>query len=107
MPLDDAMALISRNFEAYVKELREKALTVAAAPPVPAPSPAAAVTAAAAAKTPEFVVPDKQTHYLLNLLADNRILTLEELDTVIKYLEERRRKLLEAKGIRPGKRCTF
>lgn len=75
MPLDDAMSLVARSFDRYVQSLREKA----APPPRPAPAP--------------FMAPEPGISYLLNLLADNRQLTLVELDKVINYLTERRNKL--------------
>nr|KAG5707999.1 hypothetical protein BaRGS_025137 [Batillaria attramentaria] len=45
--------------------------------------------------------------YLLNLLADNRQLTVEELDKVIMYLKERKDKLLEAEGLPPSNGTTL
>ena len=90
MPLEDALKLIVRTFEAYIQEIREKATAPPPAPPPPAP---------ARRDTPEFLPPDEHTAYLLNLLADNRILTLEELERVIGYLEKRRKVYLEQKGL--------
>lgn len=81
MPVDDAVALIGRSFDAYQLAKREKE--------------AAAVAARA---PPPFVPPSQDILYLLNLLADKRQLTVDELDKVIKYLTERRDKLLEAEG---------
>lgn len=100
MPMEDALSLVSRNFEAYVKELREKAL----APPTPAPAPAPTPAPAALAPSkPDFIAPDAQMSYLLNLLADNRHLTAEELDKVVQYLRERRDRIIESQGgKRPG-----
>ncbi|XP_064599452.1 LOW QUALITY PROTEIN: nuclear receptor coactivator 5-like [Liolophura sinensis] len=77
MPLDDAMSLVARSFDRYVQSVREKA----APPPRPAPGPA------------PFITPEPGISYLLNLLADNRQLTVVELDKVISYLTERRNKL--------------
>ena len=92
MPLEDAMKLVARNFDAYLKDLREKQLR-AAGPPTAAP-----MSAAAAAKA-EFTLPDAETHYLLNLLADNRFLSIEELDTVLRYLDDRRDRLATLQGL--------
>jgi radial spoke head protein 4A len=83
MPFEDALNLITRNFETYTQEVREKA---------------GGVPSAGKSDPPEFIPPDQNTHYLLNLLADNRILTLEELDTVIAYLNKRRDRIVAVKG---------
>lgn len=81
MPLDDAIALVGRSFEKYVEGLREKA------------------KAAAAPLTARVFLPaTAEVAYLLNLLADNRALTIDELNTVIKYLQERRDKLIDAES---------
>ncbi|KAK3086625.1 hypothetical protein FSP39_021183 [Pinctada imbricata] len=94
MPVEDAMTLISRSFETYVQKEREKAAPPPERAP-PAPAPAAART------LPPFLPPTSDIAYLLNLLADNRQLTTEELDKVIIYLRERRDKLYESEGRRP------
>ena len=88
MPLDDAIVLIARNFEAYMLELREKATATVVAP-APAPKK-------------DFVPPDQHTVYLLNLLADSRFLTVDELDRVISYLQTRRHQLAEGAPKAPG-----
>ena len=87
MPLDDAITLMTRNFEVYVQELREKATQR---------------ETSSRKEPPEFLPPDQHTSYLLNLLADNRILTLEELDHVLGYLQKRRQKIIGTKGGRTG-----
>ncbi|XP_076111814.1 uncharacterized protein LOC143080046 isoform X6 [Mytilus galloprovincialis] len=94
MPVDDAITLIGRSFDAYQLAKREKE-TAAARP--------AAVTPAPARAPPPFVPPSQDILYLLNLLADKRQLTIEELDKVITYLTERRNVLLEAEGRIPPK----
>ena len=43
-------------------------------------------------------------HYLLNLLVDNRYLNIDEIDSVISYLNERRKRLEEKRGTSA---CTF
>ena len=83
MPAADAMVLIAKHFEIYLQDLRQKM---------------GAKTAGAPA-APEFIPPDKETHYLLNLLADNRILTVAELDKVISYLEQRRARIQGRKTV--------
>ena len=84
MPMEDAIILVGRSFQKYVDGLREKAAASAAPPPV-ASAPAARV----------FLPPSGEVSYLLNLLADNRALTVSELDCVLKYLHERRDKLVD------------
>ncbi|XP_048752410.2 nuclear receptor coactivator 5-like isoform X3 [Ostrea edulis] len=96
MPVDDALTLVGRSFETYVQTAREK--TAAAAPPPERGAPAAPPTARA---PPPFLPPGPDITYLLNLLADNRQLTIEEIDKVIGYLRERRDKLYETEGRRP------
>ncbi|XP_013421667.1 nuclear receptor coactivator 5-like isoform X2 [Lingula anatina] len=82
MPLDDAMSLVARNYEQYLKELRAKA-------PVPPPKV-------------DFTPPDPSIAYLLNLMADGRQLTLEELEKVLKYVKERRDQMLPKRGVSAG-----
>ncbi|CAL1528072.1 unnamed protein product [Lymnaea stagnalis] len=88
MPLDDAIALVGRSFEKYVEGLREKAK--AASVPL--------TTAVAPISARVFLPASAEVAYLLNLLADNRALTVDELNTVIKYLQERRDKLIDAES---------
>ncbi len=92
MPLEDALILVGRKFDEYIQDIRAKS---APAPAVP--------RAAGPPGSQDFLPPDGQVHYLLNLLADNRFLTLEELDKVISYLNERRKSM--AAGGPPGKMC--
>lgn len=86
MPFDDAMSLLAINFDQYVRDQKEKATSQAALAP------------AAAAATPSFKLPDHHMHYLLNLLADKRYLSLDEIDQVMKYLQERRNELVVQQG---------
>ena len=91
MPLEDAIALVGRSFHKYVDGLREKAKAEAEA------SSSASSAANPAAPLPRvFLPPSSEVNYLLNLLADNRALTVPELDQVIKYLQERKAKLVDA-----------
>ncbi|KAK3597577.1 hypothetical protein CHS0354_018173 [Potamilus streckersoni] len=92
MPLEDAISLILRSHDQYLQAAREKTATQA----LPTPRP----QAPAVPSTP-FIPPGAETSYLLNLLADNRQLTIEELDKVIIYLKERKEKLMEVEGRRP------
>jgi hypothetical protein len=59
MPVDDAVSLIGRSFDAYQLTKREKEATAAR------PAPTSAVRA-----PPPFVPPSQDILYLLNLLAD-------------------------------------
>lgn len=86
MPLDDALALVARSFDKYLQAEKEKA---------------AALSSSAKLPSVPFLPPAKEIAYLLNLLADNRQLTVDELNKVIVYLKERRDKLMEAEGIPP------
>ncbi|XP_067652006.1 nuclear receptor coactivator 5-like [Haliotis asinina] len=88
MPVEDAVGLVGRSFEKYVQSLKEKAAAAPAAAPIPASAPGA--------RPPPFLPPSKEVSYLLNLLADNRQLTLEELDKIIMYLRDRRDKMIES-----------
>lgn len=92
------MSLINRNFQIFLRERQERLAKATALPP---PPPAVPVAPVAGAPPPEFVVPDKYTRYLLNLLADDRILTLDELDKIMDYLEERRYRYTQVKGGTP------
>ena len=91
MPLDDAIALIKRSFESYVQTLREKNTPPAAAAPPPTPP---------APRYPSlgFTPPDSDLTYLLNLLADKRQLTLDEIDKVMDYMKVRRNQQMESEG---------
>lgn len=72
MPVDDAVALILRNFEAYMRG--DKVLPMA--------MPNAPVSLNE--RHPEPI------QILLNLLADNRALTTLQYDRIIKYLQDKR-----------------
>ncbi|XP_045192584.1 nuclear receptor coactivator 5-like isoform X2 [Mercenaria mercenaria] len=91
MPLEDAMKLVATSFEKYIQTQREKA--AAPTPALPGAAPAAG--------SPPFLPPSADIAYLLNLLADNRQLTIEELGKVIDYLKERKEKMMINEGIRP------
>lgn len=80
MPLDDALGLIGKKFEEYVREIRERG------------------TAGGSRGTDDFLPPTAHVHYLLNLLVDNRFLNADELDSVINYLNERKRRIVSKRG---------
>ena len=88
MPLDDAVDLVVSSFESYIQSQREKA--------------AAPASAGARAPPPPFVPPSSDVSYLLNLLADNRQLTIEEIEKIVDYLQERKNKMLIAEGRQPA-----
>jgi radial spoke head protein 4A len=85
MPVDDAITLITRSFDKYVIDRRDRADSFGPPPP-PLPGPPGPVG-------PElsFLPAGPRVQYLLNLLADQRFLTIAELTVVIDYLVERRR----------------
>ena len=92
MPLDDALDLVVSSFESYIQSQREKAAGPSAA------APAAPATRGA---PPPFVPPSSDVSYLLNLLADNRQLTIEEIEKVLEYLQDRKNKMMIAEGRQP------
>lgn len=88
MPMEDAMKLVASSFEKYIQTQREKV----AGPPA----------SSAQSALPPFLPPPADVSYLLNLLADNRQLTVEELDKVIDYLRQRKEKLVGTEGGKPS-----
>lgn len=74
MPVDDAIQLIARNFDTYVRGEKSGGQSTVAIGPAPL----------ANERHPEAI------QILLNLLADNRQLTTLQYDRVIKYLQDRR-----------------
>ncbi|XP_030910368.1 nuclear receptor coactivator 5 isoform X1 [Melopsittacus undulatus] len=96
MPQADAMMLVARNYERYKTECREKERDE--------------IARQAAKMADEAVLQERERpgpgdegargghppaiQTLLNLLADNRYLTAEEMDKVINYLRERKERLL-------------
>ena len=97
MPLDDAIDLVVSSFESYIQSQREKASAPAVATTAAAPG-----SATARAAPPPFIPPSSDVSYLLNLLADNRQLTVEEIEKVVDYLQERKNKMLVAEGRQPS-----
>ncbi|GFN77973.1 nuclear receptor coactivator 5 [Plakobranchus ocellatus] len=93
MPMNDAIELIGRSFEEYVDTLREKAKAASAASSAidDTPKPDTFTSASRV-----FLPASSEVAYLLNLLADNRALTISELGDVIQYLKDRRDKLIDA-----------
>lgn len=88
MPLDDALKLVARNFHDYLRNQRE------------------AMDRDRSERGPyQGALPaDKEMQFLLRVLADGRSITLSEIESVIRYLQERRDKLKSPQGDRgpPG-----
>ncbi|BFZ19427.1 hypothetical protein BsWGS_22466 [Bradybaena similaris] len=80
MPMEDAITYIMDSFHSYVEGLKKKAKGDALKPP--------------GISSGSFLQASPDVAYLLHLLADNRNLTYEELDTIIQYLTKRRDKLV-------------
>ncbi len=115
MPLEDAMGLIGRNFDRYMQNLRDKSglpppaapigQSRAAAPQVSPPNrqggppqsgggPTASISSSMApASGVELTIPQ-----LLNLLADGKQLTIDELARVIEFLQELRQRMIRDQG---------
>ncbi|XP_062479712.1 nuclear receptor coactivator 5 isoform X2 [Pezoporus occidentalis] len=96
MPQVDAMLLVARNYERYKTECREKERDEIA-------RQAAKMADEAVLQERERAGPGDEgargshppaIQTLLNLLADNRYLTAEEMDKVINYLRDRKERLL-------------
>ena len=94
MPLEDAMSLITRNYDRYIQELREKRSQTASGTAT-AGKPGADGQAAA----------ELTLTQLFSLLADGRQLTIAEVDRVITFLEEMRERMAEDQGVAPRKKA--
>ncbi|KFV18607.1 Nuclear receptor coactivator 5, partial [Tauraco erythrolophus] len=96
MPQADAMVLVARNYERYKTESREKECEEIARQAAKMADEAVLQERERPPPAEEGVrgghPPGIQT--LLNLLADNRYLTAEEMDKVINYLRDRKERLL-------------
>ena len=102
MPLDDALSLVARSFEKFLQAEKEKVAALSSGTAAATTVTDPVVPSVASHVGPvSFLPPPKEISYLLNLLADNRQLTADELDKVIAYLKERKSKLLAAEGIPP------
>ena len=103
MPVDDAITLITRSFDKYMLDRRERTEGHGAGAGR-APPPASQ-------EGQSFLPATPRIQQLLDLLADRRHLTAAELTLVIDYLVERRHQLEPSRGIsaRPGwlKVCIF
>lgn len=89
MPMQDAMMLVAHNYDAYKVENREKEREE---------------IARKAAKMADDVLlrePDRESHPVsvltaITLLAENRFVTPEEMDSLISYLKDKRTRLLRS-----------
>ena len=90
MPLDDALTMIGGQFDEYLADMRKKAAAAAATPtPTPTPAPVSPVVPKS-----DFPPPSRNIQYLLNLVADSRFLSLQEIDELLDYLQARRKHLV-------------
>lgn len=76
MPLEDAIKLVNKSFHEYLKTVYEKTT------PIIDPG------------SLDIMPPDSEISYLLNLLMDNRFLTVDELNKLIRYLIDRRDRVI-------------
>eukprot|EP00057_Strongylocentrotus_purpuratus_P026803 XP_011681277.1 PREDICTED: nuclear receptor coactivator 5 isoform X2 [Strongylocentrotus purpuratus] len=88
MPLEDAMNLVTRNYDRYILELREKRGLVASGE-----------TTAKVGADGQSAATELTLTQLFSLLADGRQLTLAEVDRVITFLEEMRNRMAEDQGL--------
>lgn len=88
MPLEDAMNLVTRNYDRYILELREKRGLVASGE-----------TTAKVGADGQSAATELTLTQLFSLLADGRQLTLAEVDRVITFLEEMRNRMAEDQGV--------
>ncbi|XP_038068564.1 nuclear receptor coactivator 5-like isoform X2 [Patiria miniata] len=118
MPLEDALALVDRNFSTYLQDravpVKSSSSSAPAAPmaplpgepplpksqpplpPTPQPPAPPAAPTALAIPAVELTIPQ-----LINLLADRKQLTLSEMDRVISHLQAVRRKMAIEQGLNP------
>lgn len=89
MCLDDAITLLSQNYTAYLAEEKQRK-KLAVAPP-----PAAAVTSAATQQADDktFLRPDPKVRRLIQFLADDSHLMMDEIEEIIVYLKRRQDEL--------------
>ncbi|XP_071784994.1 uncharacterized protein [Asterias amurensis] len=128
MPLEDALSLVERNYTNYLQDRSapaklppKSALPVASAhtalaaaphtlPPLPSeptqlrtqpPLPSAATPASGQTSPAAMVIPNVELTIpqLINLLADRKQLTIQEMDRVIGHLQAVRRKMAVEQGV--------
>lgn len=87
MPMEDAITLVTRSYDKYMLEKQDR---------ISSDKSQRSAEDMGMKKCPDFLRPTANTLYLLNLLADNRYLTVDELDTVVDYLQLRRDRLVKS-----------
>lgn len=87
MPFEDAIVMIAQSFTEWKRSLCDDT-----GPPMPNTPPVS--------MRPEFIPPDKHLIYLLSLAADCRHLNIEDLDDIIAYMTDRRRRLAADLGLK-------
>ncbi|XP_073415463.1 nuclear receptor coactivator 5 isoform X2 [Dendrobates tinctorius] len=98
MPLADAMVLVARSYERYKVEKREKEREDIARQAAKLSADAVLRERTGALDEGIRAPPPPGIMTLLNLLADNRYVTAEEIDKVILYLRDRKERILALSG---------
>lgn len=100
MPLDDAILLVSRNFDTYMQALRERERSRDRGPPLPgdplAPRKGFGIPGAVSSVVPSPY--SREISQLLNIAADGRPLTVDEYTLVIDEFTKIRNDLLRKEG---------
>lgn len=103
MPVDDAIEFIFRTFEDQMRSSRSVVVPTNPVPSIATSTPAPVLpTAVQITPTASYAAPPLNTAHpeaiqlLINLLAENRPITVLQYDRVIKYLQERRELQLKA-----------
>lgn len=97
MPVDDAIEFIFRTYEDQMYQLRGPRPVLSTNALAPVLPTAVQITPTASYAAPPLNTPHPEAiQLLINLLADNRPITVLQYDRVIKYLQERRELQLKA-----------
>lgn len=99
MPLEDAILLVTRNFDTYMQALRDRELNRDRGPPLPYGDPYAPRKGYGPPMS--SVVPSpysREVSQLLNIAADGRPLTVDEFTLVIDEFTKIRNDLLKKEG---------
>lgn len=98
MPLADAMVLVARSFERYKVDKREKEREDIARQAAKLSTDAILRERAVALDEGVRAPPPPGIVTLLNLLADNRYVTTDEIDKVLLFLRDRKERILSLTG---------